>query len=380
MVCGMKNHLIYQPMFCVSALLILTHSTSADAVCAPPNNMQMAAKTDSKSDSKSASAPTTKVGETRRALHWVFRVGDLQKSVEFYQSVFGMLVCRHEEFEKECDASCNGPYAGHWSKTMIGPNGDEHKQFVLELTYNYGIDSYKLGNDYRHIAIRDTTDANATGPANTNGYGADGSAMTYPQRAKAKGFIVEHSQSEGGQLITAPDGYKYLVIDETENPTPNAPKIAYVSLHTGAGLKAVKSYWCDVLGMVVVRESADRVLVSYDWPKQTGLEFVVLPTGQKLDHAEAFGRVAFDIAEPVTVIEAAVKKSGDPIQVGPLTLDTPGKATVTVIITRDRDGTEICHVDRIGFKSLSTANPGDDQIDWKVRTTSGEAVWCALVY
>ncbi len=62
-----------------------------------------------------------------------------------------------------------------------------------------------------------------------------------------------------------------------------------------------------------------------------------------------------------------MKASGDVIQVGPLTLDTPGKATVTVIITRDRDGTEICHVERTGFASLSDPKPGDEKIDWPVR-------------
>jgi hypothetical protein len=36
-----------------------------------------------------------------------------------------------------CEAACNGPYDGKWSKTMIG-YGDEDTQFVLELTYNYG--------------------------------------------------------------------------------------------------------------------------------------------------------------------------------------------------------------------------------------------------
>lgn len=63
---------------------------------------------------------------------------------------------RHEEFEKECDAACNGPYAGKWSKTMIG-YGPEDDQFVLELTYNYGVeDGYQLGNDFRGIVIQST--------------------------------------------------------------------------------------------------------------------------------------------------------------------------------------------------------------------------------
>ena len=48
---------------------------------------------------------------------------------------------RHEEFETGCEATCNGPYGGAWSKTMVGL-GDENCNFVFELTYNYGVDGY----------------------------------------------------------------------------------------------------------------------------------------------------------------------------------------------------------------------------------------------
>ena len=40
------------------------------------------------------------------------------------------------------------PYDGKWSKSMVG-YGPEDNHFVVELTYNYGIGSYKLGNDFR---------------------------------------------------------------------------------------------------------------------------------------------------------------------------------------------------------------------------------------
>ena len=39
--------------------------------------------------------------------------------------VVGMKVLRHEEFEKGCEAACNGPYDGKWSKTMIGEKDRE---------------------------------------------------------------------------------------------------------------------------------------------------------------------------------------------------------------------------------------------------------------
>ena len=42
---------------------------------------------------------------------------------------------------------CSSPYDGKWSKTMVG-YGPEDNHFVAELTYNYGIGEYRLGNDF----------------------------------------------------------------------------------------------------------------------------------------------------------------------------------------------------------------------------------------
>jgi hypothetical protein len=49
-----------------------------------------------------------------KALHWVLRVGNLKKSMEFYENVIGLRVLRHEEFSSGCEATCNGPYGGAW--------------------------------------------------------------------------------------------------------------------------------------------------------------------------------------------------------------------------------------------------------------------------
>lgn len=56
------------------------------------------------------------------------------------------------QFTEGCAAACNGPYAGHWSKTMIG-YADEDSSFALELTYNYSVKSYQVGNDFSSITI-----------------------------------------------------------------------------------------------------------------------------------------------------------------------------------------------------------------------------------
>ena len=113
-----------------------------------------------------------------RALHWVLKVGNLARSVEFFEDVLGMRVLRHEEFATGCEATCNGPYKGAWSKTMIG-YGPEDSNFVLELTYNYGIDEYVHGNDLQVRAC--VCGASSSGaPAETENVCLTSSLTTLP--------------------------------------------------------------------------------------------------------------------------------------------------------------------------------------------------------
>lgn len=81
-----------------------------------------------------------------RALHWCLKVGNLKTQVAFIEQVLGLRIIRHEEFEGGCEATCNGPYGGAWSKTMIA-YGPEEQNFALELIYNYGINEYTAGDD-----------------------------------------------------------------------------------------------------------------------------------------------------------------------------------------------------------------------------------------
>ena len=102
-------------------------------------------------------APQTFSGEpvnftmAPRPLHWVFKVSDLKKAVEVLEAL-GARILRHEEFEEGCEATCNGPYSGWWSKTMVGWE-NEDQSFVFELTYNYGVISYDRGNDLQAIEM-----------------------------------------------------------------------------------------------------------------------------------------------------------------------------------------------------------------------------------
>ena len=76
-----------------------------------------------------------------RILHTMLRVGDLEKSIAFYTEVLGMKELRRKEYP-----------SGKFTLAFLG-YGDESDHTVLELTYNWGVDSYDIGTAFGHIAI-----------------------------------------------------------------------------------------------------------------------------------------------------------------------------------------------------------------------------------
>jgi len=124
-----------------------------------------------------------------RILHTMLRVGDLQRSIDFYTGVLGMHVLRTTD---RPDQKYTLAFVGY---------ADESQQAVLELTYNYGVDRYELGNAYGHVAIA-VPDCAAACAA-----------------VKAKGGTVtrEAGPVKGGSTVIAfvqdPDGYKIELIE-----------------------------------------------------------------------------------------------------------------------------------------------------------------------
>lgn len=76
-----------------------------------------------------------------RLLHVMLRVKNLEESVAFYQTHFKMNELRRKEFPD-----------GKFTLVFMG-YGDESHETALELTYNWGVDTYELGTAYGHIAI-----------------------------------------------------------------------------------------------------------------------------------------------------------------------------------------------------------------------------------
>ena len=124
-----------------------------------------------------------------RILHTMLRVGDMQRSIDFYTRLMGMKVLRTTDRPEQ-----------KYSLAFVG-YGDESAGAVIELTYNYGVDRYELGSGYGHIAI-EVDDAAAT-----------------CERIRAAGGLVtrEAGPVKGGTTVIAfvqdPDGYKIELIE-----------------------------------------------------------------------------------------------------------------------------------------------------------------------
>lgn len=124
-----------------------------------------------------------------RLLHTMLRVGNLQRSIDFYTKLMGMTLLRTTDRPEQ-----------QYTLAFVG-YGTNPEHAELELTYNYGVEKYDLGNAYGHIAIAvpdvyDTCD-----------------------RIKSAGGTVtrEAGPVKGGTTVIAfvadPDGYKIELIE-----------------------------------------------------------------------------------------------------------------------------------------------------------------------
>ncbi|OYT91281.1 MAG: lactoylglutathione lyase [Burkholderiales bacterium PBB3] len=128
-----------------------------------------------------------------RLLHTMLRVGNLQRSIDFYTQVLGMQLLRTSE---------NPDYKYSLAFIGYGRNPDHAE---IELTYNWGVESYDIGTAFGHIALG-VPDAYAA-----------------VEKIKAAGGNVtrEAGPVKGGTtviaFVTDPDGYKIELIQRAED-------------------------------------------------------------------------------------------------------------------------------------------------------------------
>lgn len=265
-----------------------------------------------------------------RALHYVFKVADRKQTCFFYRSILGMKILRHEEFADGCEAACNGPYANRWSKTMVG-YGPEDNHFVVELTYNYPIKSYEKGNEFIGITVK---------------------SKEALERAKAENWPILP-----GNVLEAPGGYKFFIEDESQ-PTDCDP-VQKVTL-ASSDIKKSLQYWNEILGLKLFKKTDKSITVGF---KDNEAKLELEEIDEPINRAQAFGRIAFSCPHSEQeLIDERIKKNNQKILTPLISLDTPGKATVRVIILADPDGHEICFVDDEAFKELSQVDPEGEKL------------------
>ena len=93
-----------------------------------------------------------------RVLHTMIRVGDLEASKKFYCEALGMKMLREQDYPE-----------GKFTLCFVG-YGDESKEAVIELTHNWGVTSYDLGNAYGHVALGTNDIKGACDRVRTLGY------------------------------------------------------------------------------------------------------------------------------------------------------------------------------------------------------------------
>ena len=124
-------------------------------------------------------------------LHTMLRVGDLQRSIDFYTRTIGMDLLRTTDRPDQ-----------KYTLAFVGfGGGNKNGEAELELTYNYGESEYDLGTAYGHIAL-----------------GVDDVAETCGRIRAAGGNITrEPGPVKGGSTVIAfvedPDGYKVELIE-----------------------------------------------------------------------------------------------------------------------------------------------------------------------
>jgi lactoylglutathione lyase len=128
-----------------------------------------------------------------RLLHTMLRVGNLQRSIDFYTQVLGMQLLRTSE---------NPEYK--YSLAFLGFAGGNPDQAEIELTYNWGVEHYDIGTAYGHMAIG-VPDAYA---ACDRIRAAGGQVTREPGPVKGGTTVIA--------FVTDPDGYKVELIQRAE--------------------------------------------------------------------------------------------------------------------------------------------------------------------
>uniref|UniRef100_A0A4W5NYQ1 VOC domain-containing protein n=1 Tax=Hucho hucho TaxID=62062 RepID=A0A4W5NYQ1_9TELE len=222
----------------------------------------------------------------RRALHFVFKMGDRSKTETFYRDVLGVKILRHKEFEEGCKATGNGPYDGNniisgtdRDGSLASPSQETMQYFVFLCITSY----IAVSND------------------------------------KWLGWQL-NEVGKGLYLVEAPGGYHFYLVDKEQPPNDPVQKVCL------AGSDLQKSiHCCSSLLVMKVKESNEETVLMGFAATQCKLELHnIVGT---VDQGTAFGRIELSCPrEQLADLEALMTKGNHKILTILVSLDTPGKA------------------------------------------------------
>ncbi|XP_075084084.1 putative lactoylglutathione lyase, chloroplastic isoform X2 [Nicotiana tabacum] len=266
--------------------------------------------------------------DKRRMLHVVYRVGDLDRTIKFYTECLGMKLLRKRDVPEE-----------RYTNAFLG-YGPEDSHFVIELTYNYGIDKYDIGLAFGHfgIAVEDVAKS--------------------VELIKAKGGKVtrEPGPVKGGNTVIAfiedPDGYKFELLERGPTPEP----LCQVMLRVGDLDRAINFYQkifiLQAYGMELLRTRDNPeykytiAMLGYGPEDKSAVMELTYNYGvSEYDKGNAYAQIAIGTDDVYKTAEA-IRLGGGKItrEPGPL----PGIST-KIVACQDPDGWKAVFVDNIDF-------------------------------
>ena len=127
-----------------------------------------------------------------RYLHTMIRVGDIDKSLQFYQDILGFKEIRRSDYPED-----------KFTLVFLQAPGETDDEFgpMLELTYNYGVESYDLGKGYGHVAFKVDSMSDVQDNIEKHGLAFSWGPGKTPDGRKQMAFLTD------------PDGYKIELIE-----------------------------------------------------------------------------------------------------------------------------------------------------------------------
>ncbi|CAI8590680.1 unnamed protein product [Vicia faba] len=263
--------------------------------------------------------------DNHRFLHVVYRVGDLDRTIKFYTEVFGMKLLRKRDVPEE-----------KYTNAFLG-FGPEQTNFVVELTYNYGVTSYDIGTGFGHFSI------------------ATPDVYKFVENVRAKGGVVTREPALFGDTVYAfvkdPDGYVFDIVQKASTPEP----LCHIMFRVGDLDRTIKFYE-KALGLKLVKkfdipqEKITLAIIGYgEEPERVVFELLYNYGVTEYTKGNAYAQVAIgtdDVYKSAEVVKIVTQELGGKItrQPGPI----PGINTkITSFL--DPDGWKIVLVDNQDF-------------------------------